>query len=311
MVMAKYNFRQSELYSVARMVLRQVEEYLADFGALKPKYTAEWVAERLAEVEAAMQLPDREQRSEGHEVLRVRLEDYRDVVLAMYHRVERYVKEGFVGAEVKPMLEAAGKAYHEGVIRYDWESCSAMLHALVGFVRANEARLMEGGNMPGGFVGELEGVCAAYTQGHADFLQAEAVAQLDAERKVVANNAVYEMVRGINADAQAIFSVRERGAVRRQFELTKQLYYVRGAGVAGMRFRVMNGNNAAVADAVITIDGVGKVLRTDVRGRALQLQLSAQPYTVRVEAEGYAVHTGVYEPRVGTVKRVAVVLVAV
>ncbi len=314
MVRNKYNFKQSELYTIARLILATISEplVLALFTAFKGKYTALWVTDRLLDVDKAEDEPDEEARNAVHEIARAQLLDLVQDSLNTFNALERYIIEVFPLNEQKASIEAAGGTKYAEAADFDFDACQQMLNSALNFVTDNEITLLNGGlNMPAGFKADLSDLLTTFQTKHTNFLTSETFSEVQTGEKIKGNNAVYEeIITSINADAQVIFHKPEQEAVRKQFVLEHQLYLVRGAGVAGIRLHVTNSvTGQDIEAAVFTIPAQNISIETNATGRALQLQLAAANYLVKVNKPGFIEFTTTVTVEIGTVKRLNVSLV--
>ena len=309
---AKYHFKQSELYTIARLILSFLTEpiVLARFTAFKGKYTAPWVADRLVQVEEAETMPDQDARSATHEIARTQLVALLNSALLSYRSLERYRIEVIPLAEQQPSIDAAGGTKYADAAEEDFDACKQMLNSAITYVTNNETVLLNGGlNMPAGFKAGLETLRTNYQAKHNQFLGAEASSEVETEDKIELNNDVYQdIIISINADAQVIYTGEDEQAIRHQFVLEHQLQLVRGAGVAGMRFHVTDSATTLDVETANILIKPGTELTTNNRGRALKLQLAAATYQVVVSKTGYITQELTIIVETGKVKRVDVQL---
>lgn len=312
----KYNFKQSELYTIARLILSFLTEVtiLNRFTAFKGKYTPAWVTARLLQVDDAEDLPDEEARNAVHESARIQLLQMVDKALLSFRALERYIIEVVSPELQKPNIEAAGGTKYASAADSDFDACQQMLNSAVNYVSANEILLLNAGlNMPPSFKLGLETLLTDFNQKHTEFLNSEASSEVQTGEKIDANNDVYEqIVTSVNADAQVIFATPPDEATANQFVLEHQLFLVRGAGVAGIRVLVTDAATGnPVPGAKVNITPKPDSLETDAEGRAIQLQLTAGNHTVKVEMIGYTIFETTVTIEIGTVKRLNVALVPV
>ncbi len=308
----KYNFKQAELYTIAYFILEAVSSLLGRFTAFKGKYVAAWVADRIAQVDAAADEPDEDQRSATHEVLRVQLLALVQQSLIAFKAMERYIADVFPIDEQQINIDAAGGTQYADAANDDFDACELMLKNLSKFADDNEIQLLNGGlNMPAIYKTNLDLLKVSFKEVHLSFIGAEGGAEIGTDAKIDLNNAVYtEIISSINADAQVIFDSDADAAKRKQFVLEHQLFLVRGAGVAGMRVHVTDSaDEQDIADVEIKVTPGDKAVNTDENGRALLLQLAAGNYTIAVAKTGYVTQEIAVAVETGTVKRVDVVLV--
>lgn len=311
---AKYNFKQSELYTIAYFILQAVGTVLPRFTAFKGKYVAARLTALYTQVDEADDEPDEEQRTEEHATLRVELVKMLGDGLLLFRAMERYIVEVFDEDVVQIKLNAAGAGSYDAAAGEDFDAAEQLIKDLSKFAEDNETVLLDGGlNMPATYRATLDALKGNFKTKHQAFIFAEVDAQTGTGEKLNKNNDVYkDIVTSINADAQIIFAADADEDIRKQFVLEHQLQLVRGAGVAGMRFKVTQSvTNEGLAEADILINPGAKALVTDADGRALQLQLAAGDYTVTISKDGYVTQTITVTVEKGTVKGVMVVMVKV
>ena len=310
----KYNFKQAELYTICRFILSalSVPEVLARFAALKGKYTMPWITDRQLEVDQAEDAPAEQQRNAIHESLRIELLGLVQDALNTFSALERYIIEVTPPELQKPAIEAAGGTFYAAASDGDFDACQQMLNAASIYATDNATALEQAGqNMPAAFPAQVGALLSTFEGKHSTFISSEGSAEVLTEEKIALNNGIYTtIVQSVNADAQVIFTEEDEDAIRRQFVLEHQLYLVRGAGVAGMRFHVtdsVTGEDAA--DVIITIPAKAVTLTTDAEGRALKLQLAEGEYEVKAIKAGYVEWKQTIQIESGTVKRVNIALV--
>ncbi len=305
----KYHFKQSELYTIARLALAGVLYFIARFSAFKGKYTAPWVEAQLLAVDAAEDLPDEEQRDQSHQIKRVDLDKLRQKALDKFNALTRYIVEVFPEDVWEIQIDAAGGSYYAAAAGGDFDATNQMLTKGNKFITDNAGTLDAAGqNMPGAFPGEFSTLKTDFKNLHTSFLGAESGAEIGTEDKIDANNAIYKIITSVNADAQAIFVEENDEAESKQFVLEQQLLLVRGAGVAGMRVHITDAvTEADIAGASILIKP-STSLTTGDNGRALKLQLAAATYQVVISKPGYIPQEIEVIVQTGTVKRVNVKL---
>ena len=306
---ANYRMKQSELYTIARFALAAVNFLITRFSAFKGKYNAAWVAARLVDVDNAEDLPDEEQRNEDHQTKHIELDKMVQKSLDKFNALERYIAEVFAEDVLQVKIDAAGGTYYAAASNGDFDATDQLLTRGFKFIDDNETQLLNGGNnMPATFKGEFETLKNTFKSAHTDFLGSEAGAQLGTEEKIDNNNNIYSLITSINADAQAIFIAPGEESEAQQFVLEHQLFLVRGAGVAGMRFHLTDKDtDEDLQDVSITIK-TGVTVTTDATGRAIKLQLAADKYSVKFTKPLYTVLELELIIQTGTVKRVNVQL---
>lgn len=308
MIATQYSCSQAELYSACRLGWQSCEQHLSAFAAFKARYTATFVTDRLAEVNAAAALPDEQARGEATELYRVRLVAAADQCLATWQRLKRYVADAFPAAEQKARLEAAGWLHYERASQHNWDSVAALLQSAVNFIAANAAALAANQNMPAAFQAQCTALLTDFIATQTDFLNAKEEEAIGTADKISANNAVYQRLINMFLDGQEIF--RDDEAVRKQFVFTEVLTKIGGAGTSGVSGGVTDGATGRPLEGVlVTVEGREKSALTNDLGRYEILQVAAGFYTIRAEKAGYqTLRQPNHEIRTGTVGRLDLVL---
>lgn len=312
----QYKFKQAELYTICRFILDTISnpELLSRFSSFKSKYTTAWITARQTEVDTAEDLPDEENRNAVHEIKRIQLLALNANALRLFNLLERYIAEVVPPTELKANLEAAGSTFYNNASDADFDSTIQLLNNMVNYTTNNQTLLEQGGlNMPATYLPALQTLQTDYETLHEQYLGSEAGASVATEQKITANNQLFNnIVRSINADAQAILTGDDEEALRKLFTVEHQLYLVRGAGVAGIRFAVSDAaTNLPIPEATASIPAASYTGLTDDQGRVIKLQLAAGSYSVEVSKAGYNTYTATVVVEIGTVKRLDVKLTAV
>lgn len=308
-----YRMKQSELYSICRFILDALAtpDLLTRFANFKGKYTTTWLTDRNTEIDAAEDTPDEQNRNAIHESKRIELLALNQNVLHTFNSLERYIAEVIQPEQQKPAFEAAGANYYSAAADADFESTIALLNTMVNYITINETILLNSGlNMPASFLANVQALQTNFNNLHNQFLAGQSGAETIAQEKILLNNNLYiNIIRSVNADAQAIFIRDSESSLRKQFTLDHQLYLVRGAGVAGIRFSVTDSTtNLPIPQATVSIPTRSYTALTNDQGRHIKLQLAAGNYTIEAAKTGYTPYTATVEIQTGTVKRVNIAL---
>ena len=288
MTTASYNCNTQELYSAARLGWDSCSEQLTDFTAFKAKYTAANITAQLAEIDTAANLPDDQARAAKAESERITLTQIADTCLANWQKLKRYIADAFSAEQQKPNLEAAGFQYYEKAGNYNWDSLQGLLTAGQTYITANSAALQANQNMPATFAATFGTDKTAFDTLHQQFLQSEELSQQGTEAKIVANNKVHSSLMAMFLDGQEIYKTNE--VIKKQFVFEQVLNLVSGTGTAGIKGYITTlGTNAPIQGAKVGIEQANKVATTDQDGKYQILQVAANTYTIKIEAEG---HTG-------------------
>ncbi len=226
------------LYTVCRLAWQNCLNNVAVFAARKGFYNAAYIAARMAEIDAAENLPDEQARDDAHETLRIQLKVKAGICREYWNYLERYIVSAYVKAERKPKTEAAGKDQYDLGGESDWDMIALMMSNAYQFILDNSAVLainLETGtpdNMPAGFAAEFLGIKNDFDTAHLAFLQAEEGAQTGTQTKSDANDLIYEKMRLMMDDGVAYF--KNNAAVKKQFVLVNLLELVGTPGESGL-----------------------------------------------------------------------------
>ena len=122
-----YSCSQSELYTACELGWNSCTQQLPLFADFKAKYTAQYIADRLVEIQAAENLPDEQTRNAVPEQYRIQLEQAAQTVLGSYQRIKRYIAEAYPPELQKPQLEAAGQLYYAAAAANNWDKVKLLL----------------------------------------------------------------------------------------------------------------------------------------------------------------------------------------
>jgi hypothetical protein len=104
----RYKCKEDELYAVCEIAIANLEKDLADFAAKSTNYTPALVTALRLLLKNAKDLPNEEQRSARHEVLRGLLPKLVEEVKTDFRTLQSYIRDGWPGEIAKPRYEAAG-----------------------------------------------------------------------------------------------------------------------------------------------------------------------------------------------------------
>lgn len=269
-----------------------LEEELSAMGNFKAKYTAGFVADFKLKIKTARELPDVEQRSTKHELMRIELVQYTDTkVRKDMGALRLYIRDAYEDPEVRRVkLQDAGFNDYESAMNYNWEKLRAMLLKADVFIAANTVDLEGLGGMPAGFGALISGHRAIIDEQVPQFLNEKENTPQGTQEKVIASNIVYRMAILICEDGQHVFA--DNPAKQKQFVWDSIMEIVTPTGKAGLKFDVKaNGTFVAVANAKVTVQRPGfEALETftDSNGKGVFDLLQPGEYKGTVEAAGFA-----------------------
>lgn len=286
--MSQTNFKcsQQELYTIAEHGWNSFEQQLPAFAAFKAKYTTQFIADRLAEIQAAILLPDDQMRGEQAETARILLSEKANACLSLWRKLRFYLEDAYPEHLQKPKLDAAGFPYYARAAQYNWDSIQSLLNAATAFMLSNLGELTASQNMPESFPATFAEAKAAFENKRREFTESTKQAKLKTSQKQAANNELYSKLMKMFQEGQELFKDDE--PLRRHFVFDQVLAAVSGTKPAGVKGYVTSrAGGEPLAGAKITVLGTSKTGSTDDEGRYEILQVAAGLYSIRVEKPGF------------------------
>ncbi len=275
----QYKCSQLELYTAAVLIWSSCGQYLGDFKNFKSKYTAEFISEARAAIEAARQIPDQQTRNDATETFGILLAEKAAALRVEWQRLKRYLEEAYPENLLKPKLEAAGQPYYERAGQNNWASVLGLSTAAQNFMTANLGDLLTKGYMPEAFPAKFDKLGVDFRTLQQQFLDSKGIESVGAATKVRANNAIYKSAIAVCKDGQEVF--RNDDALAAQFIFEEVLVKIRGGSPSGISGIVTDHNtNLPLANIEVTVDGLNKTTTTDNEGRYEFRPLAAGTYTL-------------------------------
>ncbi|MBL0308762.1 MAG: hypothetical protein IPP77_03505 [Bacteroidetes bacterium] len=211
-----YDISQADLYATLHLLLTNYRAKQSQLAAFMGKYTIAWGNDFEAEIEAAEALPDRQQRGEMSETLRLEMLPLHETCLNRWQDLKRYISSAYPEYELKPKFEAAGSKYYSLAVNFNWEDAKTMHLDAIKFMTNHSAALEMGGeNMPAGFPALYNADYQAWLQKYNLFMPARQTTQATVQ-KINANNDLFrKRAMKLCADAQACF--RKNPAIAQLF----------------------------------------------------------------------------------------------
>ena len=209
----EYDCTEAELYTICDLGWASCREHGNRIREDFPIYTEDFIDLRLAEVSAALKLPDEEQRGEDSESLRIVLVGVNNKGLIAWRKLERHILRTF-GELAKPKVEAAGKEHYNTAYNSNWENATLLYKNGLDFIKANEAQLIEKG-MPEGFSAKFEELKMSFDKQSKLFMQAKRSPKALRDDKVKANNGIYRALMDMFDDVELSFT--DNAAIRESF----------------------------------------------------------------------------------------------
>ncbi len=286
-----FNTSFDALYEGCDQLAINVLEELAAMSAFKAKYTAPNIAAFQAQIEAARVMPDDEQRTAAHELMRIDLVSYVDTnVKTHMGDLRLYIRDAYENPETRDVqLATAGFNDLDRALKYNWEVLRTMLQKANTFVTNNTAALLANDNMPVGFPALLTTDKGKIDTHVPEFLNARENAAQGTQEKVIASNEIYAIAISICEDGQHVFA--NNPAKQKQFVWEAIQEIVTPPGKAGLKFDVKDSDTSEpIKSVVVKIKMEGNpplTATTDENGKGSFDNLPAGDYTGTVELLGY------------------------
>ncbi len=311
MIQSEYNCTQQELYTVARAGWNACSIYILDFGNLKAMYDPALVTARIAEIVAASELPDEQERGEISETLHGSLELKNEEALDVWQGLKRYISSAFPKNQQKAKLESAGHDYYEGAMKNDWDQTEGLLTSGSNFIANNMVVLQANNNMPASFAVEFNTIRTEFLALHQEFFGSRGTTVIGTQAKILANNAIYENLITMLLDGQYIF--RKDAATKKLFVFAEMLYKAKGAGTAGIKGTVTDAiTHLPLKNVEISLLTTVKKGKTGEDGKYEITRVAHGIFNIEVRLAGYQTRViSEFEILIGTVSTLNVELTPV
>ena len=288
MATPNYKCSQQALYAICRSGWNSCTTYLADFAAFSPMYTAPFITDRIADLDAAEAIGDSEQRTEDSRTLRVNLKNKATESMEQWQRLKRYITKAYPADQVDIKLDAAGQSHYRKAAQDDWGAVSRLLMDGSTFATTNSVDLATGNNMPVGFPLAFAAIKGEYDTLYSSFVTASQTDEVETQTKIEANNGIFASIMSMFLDGQEIFKSNE--AVKKLFTFDQVLLTVSGPGNQGIKGDVViAGTDNPVTDGEVSFNGPSsKTVEIDEDGHYECPQLAAGLYTMLVTAPGFS-----------------------
>lgn len=288
MTSTNYNCTQAELYKACRIIWLLCQEYLTEFADYKSIYTAAFIAENLALINAVKALPDHEERMAPVKDSRKDLVAERLDASDFYKLLIGYCTTAFSddAALRSDMIDEAGKSYYDKVGGGSWTEISGLLTAMIPFVRNKKAVLMAKGHMPESFLTRLENKQTSFIAAQALWETKNAESPVGTDTKIIANNDLKTRAMAVIKDGPLVF-LRKKD-IAKKFVWATILSEVSAPRPTGLTGKVTDAiTKAPLSNATATIAALGLTVTCDKSGRFEFASLPAGTYSIEFKAEGY------------------------
>ncbi len=267
-----YPGSQPDLYAILLIGWTSYQQHLPQFSNFNSRYDAALATGQLAALDAAMAMPDEYAREEVHTTLRLQLVTLSENCLKRWGDMSSYIRYGFPKEEYDNKRLAAGHAYYAPALANDWEQVLTLMASGQQFLDANMAQLTAGG-MPANYPTDFATARAQYIAGYNAYEQALEDSITLTDQRMEANNALYEALTAMFADAKLIF--RDQPAIRLQFNFEHIHNTINNGGntpgttaiVAGTITDMMTLMPIGNARVAVMFNGQELVTFTDINGK--------------------------------------------
>lgn len=313
---ALFNCTQQELYLLSPKAWEFCLLHIVRFARHKGFYTEGYVAERLAEIQAARAIPNNKTRKDDTSTNRVYLDEAISDCCDMFKALKSLMQSAFTADLLSVKYNAAGQSFYAKAYQGNQSALNDLNDSALQFIENNEAALKANNNMSATFLDDYKATIATYnTQRTAYDASVKAVKEL-AQDNTEANNVLYKKMMDMFADAKIVF--KKEPDIADQFTYTYFYDLIASPSVAGIKGKVTNlADEKGINKAVITVLLKNKSVETNKLGKFDIAQLANGIYTIVITAEGFKtvtidkfeVKTGVYNTLNVAMEKVEVAVV--
>lgn len=286
-ILPKYRCTEQELYSIGELAINNLETNLPDFAAYKVKYDAAFVTNLRALRDAAIALPDVEQRNVNHQTLLNAMIPLGEACTGNMPKLMGYIEDAWPGENPKPRNEAAGYKLWKTAKAGDWEDLDGMNKAMITFIADNTALLTAPGGMTVAFATKVTDDSTKFNEKYNLFKQARETNPAQ-QAKMKANNIFYDAIMAFMKEGVERVYPTDK-AKQEMFTFKKLKFIVSPPGSASLKVTVMNANDTPAANAAVTIKAEGSpsiTLNTDGNGVAFFDKVDPATYAGTVVVNG-------------------------
>lgn len=288
MITSNYNCTQTDLYKACRFVWLLCQQYLTAFSDYKSNYTAAYIAENLALINAVEAMPDHEARSlpvkgSRQDLLVERLEA-KDFWKLLEGYIEKAYKEDAVNKAA--MLGEAGQTYFDKVSGGSWAEIEGLLTAMVPFVQTRQDVLTQKAFMSASFLPRLEAHQIKFNTAHQMWKTEDNATTPATEAKITANNDLKNRAFEVLADGKLALIKDKTNA--QKFVWATILTQIRSVKPTGLGGKVtIQDTKKGIGTASVSIPALGLTVSCDKDGRYEFPTLTEGVYTLEFKAEDY------------------------
>lgn len=273
------------LIVIADLVAMNCLKLRSDFDMLVPGYyNDQFFIDFKARLDVAGRLPSYSARISPREVNFSKLETLRNEALTLANFMERYLVRAYSQADFDIYIKPIKRFRKSG--NTDWSATKILLDSINIFIEQHAQTLQQKGFMPSDFIQKCALLQQKFKNVFVDFGNSKSDAITSTHEKILYLNAIYDTVRIICDDGQAIFA--NDPINKKHFVFDEMMLLVAGAGIGGLRGKISDSvSKRPVRRVIITILPGDKKAISLVNGRYTIKQLAAGNYTIRIEHPNY------------------------
>ena len=283
----KYPCSQTSLYAICILAWEMCKGNQAAFVAFDAKYTMAFIAENIARINAAKDIPDFKARKEDLALLSVEYDkvatDLVGLGKILKNSVERAYKED--KSVQKIMLTTAGYDYFRKVQDFDDNAITTFMSSALTFIAEKAEILSNAGKLSADFAAQFKAINALFVNVLGRY-NAEAIAgKKKTEEKVAVSNDAYDLTVNMLDDAQFMYQLKPELAKQYAFNTLWDIVEpTKNAGVSGKTLAI--GGKRSISNVTITEPLTGKTAVSDKDG-SYALYLTEGKWTLSFAADGY------------------------
>lgn len=294
---------QTDFFLIDRQIWANVSDNLTDIAKKKPSYTAKFVSENIAKIEAVENMPEAVANNQLSKIYREELTMLADQATYQWDLLSMYIEGAFTNrAEQEANLVSAGLRHRPNAKQLKWGSVTSLMKAGRLYLTANTAKLSANNNMPDAFPDEYKAADTAFNDRLTMFINEKSKKDTPTTARQDAINDLYKIVQGVCKDCQRIFANDlEKIKLFTYDEVKKKLLGTKPGGAKG---RLVDENGRPIGNVLVTANG-SRVITTisGKNGRFSMLQMAAGKYRFVFTLEGYEPVTVEHEVEAGIVGR--------
>lgn len=295
-------------WEYANIAWENCEANLDSFAAKSPRFTKEYVAERLAYIQQVKSLPNNTVRSSISGKVRLALLANRQLVIGQLNLLDNAI--GYTYREQPALVAIERKQAGIDALRVatdsDWAAVSSFIGTASSYLSQSGDKLVASGSISAEFAANFEAVGAGFNA-----VWKELVSKRQSARE--GTQSVAEGIKQILLDLNLMLDLGKQlfeyePSLRKLFTTEYLVAEVRGGHMAGIQGRVLlEGAEQPVQGALVEVLGMNKSVITDKKGR-YSFKLSGGEYSLRVSAPGVLPSEQLVTVEAGVMRRQNVLL---